>query len=142
MSGAASASPGIGGTKGRAPAAITMFLVVRTSRVPSSFAISTVQGSTMRAVPATTSTPSPAYRSTESCGSIAFTTERTRSITSAKSKSAEAERMPNSFDRLTCERNLAERMSAFEGTQPVFRQSPPMRWRSTSVTFALTAAAM
>ncbi len=41
-----------------------------------------------------------------------------------------------------CERSFAERMSAFEGTQPVLRQSPPILWRSTSVTFALTAAAM
>src|SRR5689334_3489444 len=33
-------------------------------------------------------------------------------------------------------------MSAFEGTQPVLRQSPPILWRSTSVTLAFTAAAM
>ena len=42
----------------------------------------------------------------------------------------------------SCESSLAERISAFDGTQPVFRQSPPMRCFSTSVTFAFTAAAM
>ena len=55
---------------------------------------------------------------------------------------AEADRTPHSPLRLTCERSFAVRMSAFDGTQPVFRQSPPMRWRSMSVTLAFTAAAM
>ena len=32
--------------------------------------------------------------------------------------------------------------TVFEGTQPVFRQSPPILWRSTRVTLAFTAAAM
>ena len=66
----------------------------------------------------------------------------TATITSPKSKSADAPRTPHSFERRMCERSFAERISAFDGTQPVLRQSPPMRWRSTSVTFALTAAAM
>ena len=50
--------------------------------------------------------------------------------------------MPNSRARLTCDRNFAERISAFDGTQPVLRQSPPILCFSTSVTFAFTAAAM
>ena len=33
-------------------------------------------------------------------------------------------------------------MSALDGTQPVLRQSPPMRCFSISVTLAFTAAAM
>jgi len=33
-------------------------------------------------------------------------------------------------------------INAFDGTQPVFRQSPPMRSFSTSVTLARTAAAI
>ena len=33
-------------------------------------------------------------------------------------------------------------IKAFDGTQPVFRQSPPMRCFSMSVTLARTAAAM
>ena len=37
---------------------------------------------------------------------------------------------------------VVERISAFDGTQPVFRQSPPSLCCSTSVTLALTAAAM
>ena len=37
---------------------------------------------------------------------------------------------------------LAERISALLGTQPVFRQSPPILCFSISATFALTAAAM
>ncbi len=41
-----------------------------------------------------------------------------------------------------CDSNLAERISAFDGTQPVLRQSPPILCFSTSVTFAFTAAAM
>jgi len=34
------------------------------------------------------------------------------------------------------ERSFAERIRALEGTQPVFRQSPPIRCLSISVTFA------
>ena len=50
--------------------------------------------------------------------------------------------MPNSRARLTCDSKFAERISAFDGTQPKFRQSPPILCFSTSVTLALTAAAM
>ena len=50
--------------------------------------------------------------------------------------------MPNSFAREIWFSNFAERISAFDGTQPVLRQSPPIWWRSTSVTLAFTAAAM
>ena len=50
--------------------------------------------------------------------------------------------MPNSFAREMWFSSFAERISAFDGTQPVYRQSPPIRCRSTSVTFARTAAAM
>ena len=50
--------------------------------------------------------------------------------------------MPNSFERRMCASSFAVRMRAFDGTQPVLRQSPPMRCFSTSVTFAFTAAAM
>ena len=41
-----------------------------------------------------------------------------------------------------CESNFAERISAFDGTQPVFRQSPPILCFSTSVTLALIAEAI
>ncbi len=35
----------------------------------------------------------------------------------------------------------ADRITAFEGTQPVTRQSPPMKWRSTRATRAPRPAA-
>jgi hypothetical protein len=63
-------------------------------------------------------------------------------MTSAKSNATSAVCTPNSRERFACDRNFAVRSSAFDGTQPVFRQSPPMRCFSTSVTFAFTAAAM
>ena len=50
--------------------------------------------------------------------------------------------MPNCLDRAMWLSSLAERSSALLGTQPVFRQSPPMRCFSISATFALVAAAM
>jgi hypothetical protein len=58
VSGRASASPGIGGTNGRAPAAITIAFVVNVRLRPSSPVTSTSHGDTMRAAPCTHSTPS------------------------------------------------------------------------------------
>ena len=52
-----SSSPGIGGTKGRAPAAITMARVVRVC-VPAAVFTSTAQGETIFASPCRQSTPS------------------------------------------------------------------------------------
>jgi hypothetical protein len=63
-------------------------------------------------------------------------------MTSANSNSAEADLRPYSFARRMVESTRALLISAFDGTQPVLRQSPPMRCFSTSVTFAFTAAAM
>lgn len=39
-------------------------------------------------------------------------------------------------------RNFAERISAFDGKEPVLRQSPPIRCFSISATFAINTAAM
>ncbi len=50
--------------------------------------------------------------------------------------------MPNSGARRMWDSSLAERISALDGTQPVLRQSPPIRCFSISVTLAFTAAAM
>jgi hypothetical protein len=55
----ASLSPGIGGTKGPAPAAMTMALVVSVCCRPSASFTSTVHGLVMRAWPCSTSTPRP-----------------------------------------------------------------------------------
>ncbi len=41
-----------------------------------------------------------------------------------------------------CDSSFADRISAFDGTQPVFRQSPPILCFSINATFALVAAAM
>ncbi len=79
-------------------------------------------------------------RSRESCGSTARITRCTRSMTAAKSKFAVAEATPKRGARRVSARKRAVRISAFEGTQPVLRQSPPMRSRSTSATFACNAA--
>jgi hypothetical protein len=65
-------------------------------RVPVGVVTSTVQGEVIFAAPSITSTPRPVYRSTESCGATSRITRCTRSITSAKSNSASAWRMPNS----------------------------------------------
>ena len=56
VSGFASASPGIGGMKGRAPAAMTMFLVVKVFS-PAAVLTLTSHGDTMVASPCTHSTP-------------------------------------------------------------------------------------
>jgi hypothetical protein len=53
-----SASPGIGGTVGLAPAAATMLRVVSVRRVPSASITSTLHGPVMHARPRSTSTPS------------------------------------------------------------------------------------
>ena len=53
----ASCRPGSGGTTGRAPVAMTMARVDSLVAWPSSWVISTCQGSTMRARPSCTSTP-------------------------------------------------------------------------------------
>ena len=41
-----------------------------------------------------------------------------------------------------CDKTLADLIRAFDGTQPVFKQSPPILFFSMSVTFALTVAAI
>ena len=57
VSGFISLRPGIGGTSGRAPAAITMLRVVSVCLLPSAFFTSTVQGEVIFASASITSTP-------------------------------------------------------------------------------------
>ena len=73
---------------------------------------------------------------------MSWITRCTRSMTCAKSTVALADCTPYSLLRAICDSSLAERISALLGTQPVFRQSPPMRCFSISATFALVAAPM
>ena len=63
-------------------------------------------------------------------------------MTSPKSNSATALCSPYSLARFIWASILAVLISALEGTQPVFRQSPPISCFSTRVTFALTTAAI
>jgi hypothetical protein len=134
--------PGIAGTAGSAPVAITMLRVVRRCVPPALSRTSTVHGSSSRAWPDTTSTPSAVYRSTLSWGSMREITSRTRDITRGKSTAGAVVEMPaRAAPRTACARRAAW-ISALLGTQPVFRQSPPMRSASTSVTRARAVAAM
>ena len=67
---------------------------------------------------------------------------RMRSITAAKSTRAPAgTSTPKRGASRTAAHARAERISAFDGTQPTLRQSPPIRWRSTSATRAPSPAA-
>ena len=59
VSASTSSMPGMGGTNGRAPAAMTMARVVSVCTWPPGAVISTCQGETMRARPSATSTPKP-----------------------------------------------------------------------------------
>ena len=77
-----------------------------------------------------------------SCGAMSAITWWIRAITCLKLNVAEASVKPyRSACRIWC-CSLAVRIRALLGTQPKFRQSPPILCASTSVTLALTAAAM
>ena len=130
-------SPGIGGTDGRPPDAMIRFRAVRP--LPST---SRLHGEVILACPGRQSTPSFEYRSTESWGSIFAITSRTRCIIAEKSTLSLSARNPYSSARRIYDAILAERINALLGTQPVFRQSPPIRSLSISATFALDAAAI
>ena len=137
------ARPGIGGTNGRAPAAITM------ARVRERLLAAVVVGD-FHLPRATRCAPCPAStRRRVRCSARPSRAARCRGRPAAPAPSPRAKSnsaLPPSACRTRVARavreELAERISAFEGTQPVLRQSPPMRCFSTSVTLAFTAAAM
>ena len=135
--GSVSAKPGMGGIIGLAPVARIIFSAL-TWR-PS---IATCQGLIICACPATQSTPKRVNRSSESWGSISDMTSLTRPITAAKSTSGTPTLMPKLLAFSMSLTDLAARINALLGTQPVFKQSPPMLAFSTNITFALTVAAM
>jgi hypothetical protein len=62
-------------------------------------------------------------------------------MTAPKSASTPVTSMPTAPARRASAAARAERMMAFDGTQPVTRQSPPSRARSTSATRAPSPAA-
>ena len=132
--------PGIGGTSGRAPAAITIAargraprrtVGVRGSRPPTATRWRAVALRRRRRRGRGSARPSRAARSR------ATTALHALHHVGEVELDPHAERMPNSCERRACDTSFAERSSALDGTQPVFRQSPPIRWRSTSVTLRL-----
>ena len=75
-------------------------------------------------------------------GAIDARSRRMRSMAIPKStRTPSGTWMPNSAASRTAARARAAPISALEGTQPTFRQSPPMRCRSTKATFAPKPAA-
>ncbi len=108
-----SARPGIGGTVGAEPVAMTM----RRAEIACSPALTSF-GPVKRAAAAMTRTPSPVKRSTKSCGAIAAITPCTWRITAAKSTAGGAAPSPNSALPRAALTRLAAASSAFDGTQP------------------------
>ncbi len=130
VSGAAAASPSIGGSAGRLPvASSTKRAVCFTSPTR------TLVGDVSRAAPASTSTPRARKRSALSsvaaiCAWIAFSRAQTRAVSP---RAANASR-PYASAWAIVWAALAEASSALDGTQPVHRQSPPGRSRSATAT--------
>ena len=135
----ASARPGMGGSAARAPVAMTARRKRR--RLPPT---SMVSGETKRPSPRKTSTP--ALRAPSALST---------SLMPARRRRMRAMAAPKSAGRVSGDGRPAEalgglagvgqareaRMIPFEGTQPTFRQSPPIRWRSIRATLAPSPAA-
>ncbi len=132
----ASASPGISGLVARAPEAITARS--KLSLWPST---SIDAGPLKRPWPMKTSMPRPCSRETESLGLIFALSRRMRSIAAAKSTSTSPRnRTPKFKASPTSYAARPARITPLEGTQPTFRQSPPIRARSMIATFAPSPA--
>ena len=130
-------SPGIGGSDGDEPVAITKRRALISMPSPAT----TVARSLKRAAASITRTPRPVKRSLESFGAMAAITSCTCRRTLAKSTVAGPADTPNaSASAMPCAR-LAAAISAFEGTQPVLRHSPPSLPFSISTTGTPNAAA-
>ena len=132
-----SGRPGIGGIAGEEPVAITK----RRAAISIPSPTATVRASLKRAAPSITRTPSPVKRSLESFGAIAAMTPWTWSRTLAKSTAGRCAITPNGAARRGASARRAAASSAFDGTQPVLRQSPPILPFSTSTTGTPNAAA-
>ena len=94
-----------------------------------------------RASPSITRTPRPPKRSFESFGAIAAITLFTWSCTRAKSICGTAAAMPNASVPEKAYARRAAAISAFDGTQPALRHSPPILPFSTNTTGTPKAAA-
>src|SRR5262245_55195745 len=127
----------MGGSAGEEPVAMTKRRALTSMASPTT----TVSRSLNRAAPSITRTPSPVKRSFESFGAIAAITACTRSWTLPKSTSAAPAEMPKARARAMARAWLAAAISAFDGTQPVLRHSPPSLPFSISTTETPKAAA-
>ena len=126
-----SANPGIGGTVGAAPVART---ACRNEMLSSPTVA--VRPLVNTASPCRTVTPSASMAAGESIGAISWIALRTWSITLAKSTVTSPMSMPRRWAARAEAAASAAAIRAFEGTQPVHRQSPPVRSRSTRTTLA------
>ena len=136
--GFASRKPGIGGIAARVPVA-THALEKSNSFSPTRI----WRGPQNSACPRNTSTPKPFSRAAESWALIPARRRRIRSMAAEKSNSTSFgdSRIPNCPASRTLAAACAARISAFEGTHPEFRQSPPIKLRSTRATRAPSPAA-
>ncbi len=102
---------------------------------------STASGATKRASPRSTVAPRGRNRASESAGSSAAIAPCTCACTAAQSISGVPRRSPSRPAPRAAVAAWDAASSALLGTQPKFRQSPPIRSRSTSATFTPSCAA-
>ena len=138
VKGFASRKPGIGGIAALVPVA-THALAKSKECVPTRME----RGPQNLACPRNTSTPKPFNRAAESWALIPARRRRIRSMAAGKSNSTSSagRRIPNCPASRTLAAACAARIIAFEGTHPEFRQSPPIKLRSTRATRAPRPAA-
>mmetsp|Transcript_115447 Transcript_115447/g.337647 ORF Transcript_115447/g.337647 Transcript_115447/m.337647 type:complete len:429 (+) Transcript_115447:239-1525(+) len=117
----ASAKPGMGGTFARAPVAITAFR--NFSCCSPTFSSC---GPVKVALPMYMSAPAFTVVSHESTGAICARSFLIRSMTFANCTAQAVGSRPRSDRRISAAAR-AQRRSAFEGTQPTFKQSPPAK---------------
>ena len=141
VSGCASASPSIGGNAARPPVATHALANFSVTTEPSSAVTSTAWGPTNRAAPRNTSTPLSRSPAAESTGLMAARTSRIRPMAAPKSTDTSPLVTPSAGEPLAATAACPLAMTAFDGTQPTFRQSPPSMLFSISATRAPSPAA-
>src|SRR5260370_19255514 len=137
-------NPSIGGTAGREPVEMQKRLALTAFLEPSAYVSSISCGDRKRGLAKITSTPQASNRSGLSCSPTVSITRATRSVIEAKTPSLNSREVgakPKSLARRTSAANRAERINVFEGTHPVYRQSPPSNFFSTRATRAPSCAA-
>ena len=137
VSACVASSPGIGGRLGAAPVASRAW--VNRTGLPSTVACPGPVNST---VPCRTVAPVSSIASGESIGAMWSIAPRTCFITAGKSTSTPCTVIPRSPACRAPAAAAAAASSDLDGTQPVQRQSPPVRSRSTSSTRAPIRAAV